>query len=335
MSFSGSKIIGIYFLFAILVLQCTLLSVPASGSKILGPNRIKDQKGRIVEVDDSFQRIISLYGAHTENLYSLGLEDRIAGVSINDDYPPQVENKQDFSYHDGLEKFLAAKPDLVLIRPMIDRGYARLISRLEKSGITVVSLQPNTVQEMKTYWKILGILAGKQEKSRSMVRTFEQGIDYISQKTSRIEEKKKVYFESIHSKMKTFAPDAIAVYALQKAGGIHIARDADQVKGSNIARYSKERILAKASEIDVYLAQKGPMNQITKDRIRKEPGFDIIKAVKNDQIHIVEEKIVSRPTLRILLGIREIGGYLYPNIFDREVHEHINELLSGFQTGIQ
>ncbi len=331
MYFSRSLLINIYFLCTILILQCTLFCMPAlSGSKILGPKKIKDQKGRIIEVNASFDRIISLYGAHTENLYSLGLEDRIAGVSINDSYPAQVKDKEAFSYHDGLEKFLAAKPDLLLIRPMIDRGYARLMSRLEKAGVTVVSLQPNTVRQMKTYWRILGILTGRRERARSMVQTFEQGIDYISRKSKQIEEKEKVYFEAIHSKMKTFAPNAIAVYALQKAGGIHIARDAMQVKGSNIARYSKEKILAKAREIDAYLAQKGPMNQISKEKIRNEPGYDIIKAVKNDRIYIVREKIVSRPTLRILLGINQIGNYLHPNIFDREVNKHIQELLSEF-----
>ena len=331
MRFSRSILICIYFLSAFLILQCTLLCSPAiSGSEILGPDRIKDQKGRVIEVNGTFDRIISLYGAHTENLYSLGVKEEIAGVSINDDYPPQVKNKKDFSYHDGLEKFLAAKPDLILIRPMIDRGYSRLISRLEKAGITVVSLQPNTVQEMKNYWKILGVLTGKQERAQSMVRTFDKGIEYISGKTNRIEGRKEVYFEAIHSRMKTFAPNAIAVYALRKAGGIHIARDADQVKGSNIARYSKEKILAKANQIDVYLSQKGPMNQVTKQKIRREPGFDIIRAVKNDQIYIVDEKIVSRPTLRILLGINAIGGYLYPDIFDREVHKHIKGLLNGF-----
>ena len=331
MSFSRSINICIYFLTAILILQCTFLCMPAiSGSEILGQNRIKDQKGRVIEVNATFDRIISLYGAHTENLYSLGLEEKIAGVSINDDYPPRVKNKKDFSYHDGLEKFLAARPDLILIRPMIDRGYARLISRLEKAGVTVVSLQPNTVQEMKTYWRILGVLTGKQKRAQSMVRTFDKGIEYICGKTNRIEDRKEVYFEAIHSKMKTFAPDAIAVYALRKAGGIHIARDANQVKGSNIARYSKEKILAKSNQIDVYLSQKGPMNQITKEKVRKEPGFGIIRAVKNDQIYIVDEKIVSRPTLRILLGINAIGGYLYPDIFDREAHKYINNLIRDF-----
>ena len=38
-----------------------------------------------------------------------------------------------FSYHDDPERFLGARPDLVLIRPMIARGYPRLVLRLKRS----------------------------------------------------------------------------------------------------------------------------------------------------------------------------------------------------------
>ena len=89
-----------------------------------------DQAGRKLMIDKPYRRIISLYGAHTENLFRLGLNDSIIGVSRHESFPPQALEKPVFSYHDDLEKFLAARPDLVLIRPMIDRGYARLVSRL-------------------------------------------------------------------------------------------------------------------------------------------------------------------------------------------------------------
>ena len=43
--------------------------------------------------------------------------------------------------------------------------------------------------------------------------------------------------------------------------------------------------------------------------------FHIIKAVQNNRIFIVDEEIVSRPTMRLLWGISEIGNYLYPDLF--------------------
>ena len=282
---------------------------------VLSPNVVRDQAGRKIEVKKPFKRIISLYGAHTENLFALGLDKEIIGVSTHEVYPPAATQKPTFSYHEGAEKFLAARPDLVLIRPMIDRGYAPLMDRLQRSGITVVSLQPGNVQEMFRYWKVLGVLAGKKQNAQMMIDVFKKTVSQLKEETKSIEDKKKVYFEAIHRRMKTFSPQSMAVFALKAAGGINVAADAQPVRGTNIAAYGKERILAHAREIDIYLAQYGAMNHVTKRDIETEPGFKAIKAVDNGDIHIISEMIVSRPTMRLLKGIFKIGRILYPTEF--------------------
>ena len=295
------------------------LFVPAGAkgqSLTESPNVVIDQSGRRIVVDKPYKRIISLYGAHTENLFSLGLDKEIIGVTRHETYPAQALTKPVFSYHDDPEKFLAARPDLVFVRPMIDRGYPQFVTRLEKSGIAVVSLQPATVSEMYAYWKILGVLTGRQTQASDMVSHFQNISSNLNAATSSLAVKKRVYFESIHSKMKTFSPDSMAIFALETAGGINVASDAKPVRNTNIAGYGKERILSRAKQIDVYLAQSGAMNRPTVAMIKNESGFNAIKAVYDDQIFIIDEQIVSRPTLRLLEGIYEIGKILYPDIFD-------------------
>lgn len=283
-------------------------------------SKIVDQAGRIIKIERPFKRIISLYGAHTENLFQLGLNREIIGVTRHEVYPPHALQKPVFSYHDDPEKFLMARPDLVLVRPMIDRGYPNFVSRLEKSGIVVVSLQPGNVQDMSAYWKILGLLTGKSEQAREMTTAFESAAEAAGALTASLPVKKRVYFEAIHSKMKTFAPGSMAIYALETAGGVNIAADATPHRDTNIANYGKERILSRAKVIDVYLAQSGTMNRPTVDLIKKEPGFSVIAAVKNNEIYIIDEHIVSRPTFRLLNGIFEIGRILYPRIFDEQAN---------------
>ena len=279
---------------------------------------LTDKKGRTIIFEKPFTRIISLYGAHTENLYHLGLEDIIVGVSINDMFPARVDKKPRFSYHDDSEKFLAFMPDLVLIRPMIDNGYPKLMSRLEKSGITVVSLQPSNIKEMYDYWLKLGVLTGKGKQAKQMILDFKNKTALIKSRTNLIKHKKRVYFQAIHTRMKTFTQDAMAIFALETAGGINVASDAKASRNTNIAIYGKEQILAKASQIDVFLAQKGIMNAVSIEQIKKEPGFNIIKAIKNNQIYLIDENIVSRPVPRLYKGIVSIGILLYPDIFTQE-----------------
>jgi iron complex transport system substrate-binding protein len=315
-------ILKLILFFILTVVWCLPASAAESVDqfKIQRPDVVIDQAGRRIRIKKPFERLISLYGAHTENLFALGLDSEIIGVSANEDFPPAALGKPVFSYHDDPEKFLAARPDLVLIRPMIDRGHSQFVTMLENAGITVVSLQPGTVDEIYVYWEILGMLTGKQKKARGLITGFKRSVAEFEALTgSRSNaQRKRVYFEAIHSKMKTFAPDSMAIFALESAGGINVAADAKPVRKTNIAYYGKERILSQASQIDVYLAQFGSMNRPTVSMIKTEPGFQVIKAVKRDQVYIVDERIVSRPTMRLLDGIYRIGTILYPEDFDKE-----------------
>jgi len=261
-----------------------------------------------------FQRIISLYPAHTENLTALGLQQELIGIAASDTFPETILSKQRFSHRDNAEKFIAADPDLVLIRPMILHAAPKLLDQLKGAGITVISLQPRTMEEMFDYWMELGRLSGKDAAAEQMVAEFKDELATLEKEMEAlpIEERPGVYFESIHSKMKTFSPASIAAFVLEQAGGRNIATDAQARRNTNIAAYGKERILSHASEIDIFLAQQGRMNRVTTEQIAAEPGFQAIKAVREGKIFLVDEQLVSRPTQRILLGINEIREILYP-----------------------
>lgn len=284
-----------------------------------------DESGKQFDVKKPYTRIISLYGGHTENLFALGADQEIIGVSQSENYPPQALQKPAFSYHEDSEKFMAARPDLILIRPMIAASHAQFVEKLEKAGITVVSLQPVGIADMYEYWKILGTLTGRNENAAKMISKFQKSLEYIDSlvKTIPQEKRKRVYFEAIHDKMRTFAPDSVAVFVLTHAGGVNIAADAIQRKNTNIADFGKEKLLSRAKDIDVYLAQNGTMNHISIESIKKEPGFSIIKAIQNNQAYLIDELSVSRPTPRLLKGIFDVGKILYPEIFTDAVWQEI------------
>ncbi len=282
---------------------------------------ITDQSGQVVKFNKPFSRIISLYAAHTENLFALGLDKNIIGVSKHDDFPVQATAKPKFYYRDDPEKFIAAHPDLVLIRPMIAHGYPDLAQKLRLAGITVISLQPTSIAETYQYWLKLGELCGRTEAARAMVQKFREKLQEIAAIVNTIPtaHRKKVYFEAIHRRMKTFTPTSMAIFCLETAGGINVAPEAKSVRKTNIAAFGKEHILAKAKDIDVFLAQTGRMNKVTITDIKNEPGFKAINAIRQNQIYLINEELVSRPTIRLLQGIDQIGTILYPAKFN-EIH---------------
>ncbi len=292
--------------FALLLSLMTAL--PALGASIT------DTAGRVIPCDKPYTRIISLYAAHTENLFELGLAAEIVGVSRNEDFPAAALEKPTFNARDGVERFLAAHPDLVLIRPMHWRAYPELWKALDRAGVRVAVLQPSSVKDMYEYWKALGQLTGRQGPARNMTERFKAGLTRQRHKLAAIPENKrpKVFFESIHRKLSTFSPNSMAMFALENAGGTNAAPNAAPRHGTNIAAYGKERLLARADTIDVYLAQTGTMNRVSGKDIVREPGFAALRAVQNGRIYLVDESLVSRPTLRLLAGIERLHKLLYP-----------------------
>lgn len=276
---------------------------------------IIDSSGNTITVAKPFTRIISLYSAHTENICSLGGENELVGISRSDDFPPGILGKSRFSYREDPEKFIGITPDLVLVRPMIERSYPQFIDKLRRAGIVVVSLQPNSVDEMFDYWKSLGVLTGRQKEAEEMIQTFKDRLGAVQKRVEQIpvNTRPKVYFQSIHTKMKTFAPESIGIFVLEQAGGINIAADASQVRSTNIGYYGKEHLLSRGEEIDFFLAQHGRMNPVTKETIIQEPGFGAIRAIREDNVFLIEEALVSRPTMRIIDGIEQLYSIFYPD----------------------
>ncbi|WP_306548920.1 ABC transporter substrate-binding protein [Desulfobulbus sp.] len=288
--------------------QCLVLFLVSLASAA----SITDSEKRTLVFSQPFQRIISLYPAHTTNLIELGLNKEIIACGTSDN---QLPDRPRVQFQDDPERILALKPDLVLIRPMISRGYPNLVRILEKNNVRVVSLQPSEASELFPYWEDLGKLTGREAQAKEMVATFGKRLAKIAASLQEIpqEKRKHVYFEAIHKQMKTFAPGSIAMFALESAGGINIATDAEQMRETNIAAYGKERILAKADQIDLYLAQSGRMNPVSVDDIIREPGFSVIKAVRERQVFLVDEEMISRPTLGLIDGIAFVRSLLYPD----------------------
>jgi iron complex transport system substrate-binding protein len=295
-----------------MILCCILGVAPITHAQ--NEKTVIDSSGQTLRLAKPFTRIISLYSAHTENLCSLSAEESLAGIGTGDDYPPQILDRPNFSYRKDPEKFIATQPDLVLVRPMIERSYPEFINKLRQAGITVVSLQPNTIEEIFAYWRTLGVLTGREQQAEEMVAGFTARLAKVQERLQNVapDRRPKVYFQSIHSKMKTFAQDSIAIYVLEQAGGINLAADAEQVRETNIAAYGKERLLSRGDEIDIFLAQQGKMNPVEEKTIKEEPGFQAIRAVREGKILLIAEALVSRPTLRILDGIEQLNGAFFP-----------------------
>jgi len=288
-----------------------------------------DDDGKEINMDKPAERIISLYSAHTENLYYLGVGDKLIGGYKTCTYPPEAAFLDMFDYNGDPEAIIAANPDLVLIRPFVRRKSPDYINVLENAGINVVSLYPDKLEEFDEYINKLALITGSEEKATVLLANFHEELDNIRKVTSNIPEKQTIFFESTETNVRTVTPDSMAGLAIDIAGGENIAKNSPPIEnGSSIAEFGEEKVLNNADKIDVYISQRGSMNSgASKQGISERAGFDTIKAIKDNRFFTINEKLISSPTFRYVKGVREIARYLYPDVIN-DISEYKNDKIA-------
>jgi iron complex transport system substrate-binding protein len=271
-----------------------------------------DDLGKEIHMAQPAKKVISLYSVHTENLYALGAGETVIGVGTSDKYPEEVLTKTQYSYKDDAELIIAANPDAVIIRTMIANRYPDYVKAIEDAGITVVTLYCSEYDNFDSYLERLGMVVGKGHNAEELVKNFHAEIDQIVAKSETIDVKKNAYFESIGSKFKTTTPNAFAGKALEIVGLNNLGADVEYDGSTTVVVYGEEALLAKSNDIDVYIAQKGAMNKtVSIDEIKSRPGFMGIKAIKEDQIIIMDEKLISGATMRYVEGLKLLQEQVY------------------------
>lgn len=304
---------------SILVLIAVFLTACAPNEQSNSEKNITftDDIGTKIELKSPAKRIISLYSAHTENLFSLGLNEEIIGVGRSDIYPEEVKNKKVYDYKGDPEEIIKENPDIVLMRTTVSKTYPDFVKTLQNAGIQVVSLYPNDFNDFDKYIETLALITGKESEAKTKLEEFHKELDELKAKSDKITEKKNVFLETMETDYKTCAKNSFAWYSMEIAGGKNVAEDAESIKASeSIAAFGEEKLLSKADYIETYIAQKGAMNSnVSEDSIKKRPGFNTIKAVKDNKITIIDEKLVSSPTFRFILGVKEIQKAMYPELY--------------------
>lgn len=277
-----------------------------------------DDEGTQITLDKPAERVISLYSAHTENLYSLGAEDQMIGDYTTCIYPAAAAKLPKYTYSGDPEKIIAADPDVVFIRPFITRKAPEFIQQLKDVGITVVSLYPDTFGDFDSYIRRMALVMGKEDEAEKLLDQFHLNIAKITEQTKEIKNKKNIFFESTEVNIRTISKGAMPDLAISFAGGENIGKDLEPMTpGSSIATFGVEKVLENAENIDVYISQRGAMNAGGSIRsIKERPGYETIKAVKDGKVYVLNEKLISSPTFRFYKGVHEIARYLYPEIFD-------------------
>ena len=115
------------------------------------------------------QRIISLAPSVTETVFALGLGDRLVGVSVYCDYPPEAQriDRVGTFLTPNVEAIVAKRPDVIIAVPT--PGNQGSVQALRRLGLRVILVDPNTVAEIKESLLTIGRDLDHEAAARALV----------------------------------------------------------------------------------------------------------------------------------------------------------------------
>jgi len=276
------------------------------------PIETTDQADRVVRVEKMPEKIISLAPSNTEILYALGLEDRLVGVTEYCNYPEAAKEKPQiggFSTVD-IEKVVEIEPDLILATNI---HKDEIVPQLERLGLTVLTIDPKTVDEVLEAINLIGQFTGKAEEASQLTAEMEKQIKAVTDKTAALTEaqKPRVFYILWHDPLMTVGSETRIHELIEKAGGINIA----QGLPDEYPRISLEAVIMANPQVIIAGSGHGTGQDAPFHFALTEPRLAEVEARQNGLIYEIDSDLTSRPGLRIVDGLEKLAEFIHPELF--------------------
>jgi len=267
------------------------------------PVTVTDDNGTEVTIEQLPTRIVSTSPANTEILFALGVGDRVVGVTSLCDYPAEaVEIEKIGDFQANTEKVIARDPDLVV-------GYAgneEALSPVSEAGIPVIIMNPSSLEGVYTDIETIGTTVGAPAAATELITSMRVEIEGTANTAAETGESPTVFY-TLDSTLWTAGPGSFVDELLALAGGNNIASDGP----SPYFQYTPEEVVEKNPEI-VLLPQSTFQSA---DEFTGDSRFAELQAVKDGNVHVVDDTTVTRPGPRLPQGIKILARALHPDAF--------------------
>lgn len=273
-----------------------------------GSFKIVDDAGRTILLSQSARRIIPLYGAFSEMLFSIGAGDSVIARTQADKFPPELARLPSVGTHmrPDIEIILGLKPDLVIVSAS-RKDDSPVLARLSERGIPIAVFNPRSFDDICSVINRLGVLCGREKEALAATDGLMQRLAAVRAKIKDEKVQKMVFFEIRAEPLTGAGASSIVSEIIRAAGGENILQN-----DKAIVRYSLENLLSQ--EPDYYLVQSGPMNK-SPSVPGKRAHFDRLKSVREGRVLFVDELIFSRPGPRCVEAVELLAAALYPEKF--------------------
>lgn len=264
--------------------------------------------------DNKPQRIVSLSPNLTQVIYALGYMDKVVGVTIYDEYPPEVIDlpKVGGWINPNYEAILALKPDLVVLMKDQDISFGE---KLRKLGLkTFIAKSNDSIKDIIQAITDLGEILGESEKAKKLTLGIQSDLSKIEQQTNNTTKKTVLLvvgrnpgtLEDIYVIGRNNYIDEL----ITLAGGENVVQNE-----RNALKITKEAIFSFNPDVII---------EINHQKLdREDQILDIwnslssVDAIKNNQVHVLSSKVLLHPSQRIVDGAQTLTDILHPEIKEK------------------
>ncbi len=273
------------------------------------PVTVTDDKGTSVTISAEPMRIVSTAPANTETLFALGLAERIVGVTSLDDYPPEaadIEKVGDFTVN--TEAVMALSPDLVV-------GYAgneEALAPVTSAGAAVLILDPVNLEQIYANIKLVGTATGAQAKAAELVEGLKTEIKAITDATAGAASSPKVFY-ALDNTLWTAGPGSFVDELLTMVNATNVGSmgGADSAAVQPYYQFAPEQLVA--ADPDIILLPNTAYASV--DEFVSDPRFADLRAVKEGNVVLIDDVIITRPGPRIGQGLLALATAVHPEAF--------------------
>jgi len=291
-----------------------LILIPAVCEAQIKPETVLDDLGNPFPVSSPPRKIISLAPNITEILFSLGIGDKIAGVTRFCDYPAEALNKEKIGgmVDPSLEKIQALHPDLVIAF----RGNPlRVLDRLKELRIPVFILQEGMrVDDVFQTIDKIGLVTGVPEKAANLVSDLKAGLSQTREALRNAARSPRVFLSLHGSGLWTCGRKSFLNDLLEKAGAVNIAGDVSR----NWLLMGREPFVQQDPEAVVILAKSDADFEKGRGWFLHEPSFKKVAAVRTGRIYHLDENAASRFGPRLFQTLDRLAGLLHPEVISKQ-----------------
>ena len=302
--FRSRVLAGLTGWFLVMLLCAVLVLAACTPGEQMQVDYVFDDLGRLVAINGTPQRIISLAPSNTEILFALGLGDRVVGVTEYCNYPPEAIGKEKVMGYTtpDIEKIVALNPDLILA------GYGNpidVVYTLEGLGLTVFGIRTVDLCDLLDDIRTVGEITDKEVEAQALTSEMAAGIETVTDVTAELEERPRIfYLFDTYGGLWTVGKETFIHELIEIGGGVNICQNL-----TGYTTISIEEVIARNPEIII-------AGMWVYDWALNSTELASTNASQTGRIFTCDDDLVQRPGPRLVQGLEWFAHFIHPEIFD-------------------